>query len=113
MTTELLLAFAISFGAGPLLFLILTRAEPSVALMAALAIGALALMVAGSSLVDRAPFAAVACLWLAWVSAVAFMAHAAMRAMRSAPLRKWARVTGSLATTLPWFGLATAQFLTS
>ncbi|QFS84572.1 hypothetical protein FIU97_17575 [Roseivivax sp. THAF40] len=113
MMPPLLIAFVLSFAVGPLLFLLLIQPDPTKPLLAALAIGALAAALLGASLFDRSPLSGLAAVWLGWVSAVAFIAHAARRMMHRPRTDLATRVAGSLATTIPWFGLATAQMLSS
>ncbi|MHA6326946.1 hypothetical protein [Roseivivax sp. CAU 1753] len=112
MTSPILMAFAISFAVGPLLFLALTAPAATTPLLAALAVGTLAMALLGTTLSPAAPLVGLACLWLAWISAVAFVTHTVRRIWDRTGDRGWIRVTGALATTVPWFGLATAQMLT-
>ena len=50
-------------------------------------------------------------LWLAWISAVAMVAMALRRLAPTVSVRRWLTIGALLATTLPWFGLATAQLM--
>ena len=112
MTPPVLIAFAVSFAAGPLLYLLMTAADVSPALLIALGRATLAVALFGAILAQNAPILGLACLWLSWVGAVAFVAHT-LRRVLGTPLRSPAiRAGGALATTIPWFGLATAQMMT-
>ncbi len=111
MMPPLTIAFVLSFAVGPLLFLLLTQPEPSRPLLAALAVGAMAAVLTGLRLSDSAPLAGLTAIWLGWISAVAFVAHTVRRMLHRPRTDLATRVAGSLATTIPWFGLATAQMI--
>ncbi len=64
------------------------------------------------SLRASVPLLALACLWLSWVLAVALMILALRRRALSPRLKRVSFVAGLLGTTLPWFGLSTAQMVT-
>ncbi|MHA7875702.1 hypothetical protein [Roseivivax sp.] len=110
MSAEMALAFALCFGAGPLLYVLALRTPPSRVNLAALVVGALTLALAGITLGPLRPLAALICLWLAWIAALACATTAAQK-LAGGRGSRWTRLGGSLATTLPWFGLATALTL--
>lgn len=105
----LILGFLASFIAGPLLCALLLRLPPALwaLLMLAAALG-LATLGALRWQGERAALS-LGCLWLAWVLAVAMLALALLR--RLPDRRRWVTVSALLATTLPWFGLATARLM--
>ncbi|SIS53755.1 hypothetical protein SAMN05421759_101284 [Roseivivax lentus] len=111
MTPQLAIAFVLSFAVGPVLFLLLIQPDPTKPLLAALAIGALGAAIVGLRLSDTAPLTGLAAIWLGWIGAVAFIAHTARRLTNRPKTDRATRVAGCLATTIPWFGLATAQML--
>lgn len=112
MTRETLGAFVVCFVVGPALFALVVRAGRRIVVPTAL--GVIAAVVAARFFQSRGvALAEVGALWLAWVLAVALVALA-LRIRLSAPSpRKLVMVTGLLATTMPWFGLATALTLVS
>lgn len=112
MTHETLAAFILSFGAGPNLFAILMRLGPGILAPVALVVvmaagGALWLQIHGSLI------GSLIALWLAWVLAVALVVMALRRRIGAGRARRWVTTLGLLTTTLPWFGLATAQMMAS
>ncbi len=115
MEPTTLIAFAATFVGGPALCAILLRLPERLWVMIALAIGVVAASAAAIWLQARtgpsALLGSLAMLWLAWVLAVALLAHAVLRRISDPAPRRWVTVLTLLATTLPWFGLATARIM--
>lgn len=114
METPALIAFGITFVVGPLFCAVLLRLPANLwsitglALLVGLAIAAANHMQKASDAVSFRPLAA---LWLAWVLGVTMVALALNRRITARSTRRWITLTAILATTLPWFGLATAQMM--
>lgn len=111
MSSSVIIAFVMTFGAGPLLCAGLLRLPSTLRVL--LGLGAVVVVSMGIALwlELRAPLTSLALLWLGWVSAVSMVAHALRRRITSRTARRWLTVIAILATTLPWFGLATAQMM--
>lgn len=114
MTRELLLAFAFCFAIGPLLFRMLIAAEGSPARILLLAAAVVVSTVSALWLqVQGLDLASLLLLWLGWVIALTIVALALFRRLPAPRIRRWVTVAGLLATTIPWFGLATARMMIS
>ena len=70
-------------------------------------------MVAAFGLLGSRPLVSLASLWLSWVLTLALMVLALGRRAQSPRVRHRSFTAGLLATTLPWFGLATARMVSS
>jgi len=113
--------FIIVFVGGPLAFRALTRGGQSPAAFRRLALFTAICAVAGFTL--RYGFAdlwgrdllltgvGIAFVWCGWIGALAYGAQALRRMDRRAHMRRWTAVMGSVGTTIPWFGLASASLL--
>ncbi|MDO6584875.1 hypothetical protein Q4543_05040 [Salipiger sp. 1_MG-2023] len=111
MSAPALAVFVTCFVAGPLLFALLLQYGNSLRVLLSLALATVASVVA--ALLMQAGgwmLSALAMLWLAWVLALALLAVTTRRRLGTARQR-WTMIIGLLATTLPWFGLATARSL--
>jgi hypothetical protein len=117
----LTLLFVVFFVGGPLAFRGLTREGPMVDSQRRLIIGTL--VCAGTGLVMRYGFAdlwgrnlqmtvvSVTLIWFAWIGVLAFGALK-LRAMdQGVGMRRWTGIIGAAGTTMPWFGLASANLL--
>ncbi|MFZ5963159.1 hypothetical protein ACOXXX_09430 [Thalassococcus sp. BH17M4-6] len=113
MSGPFLLAFAASFVIGPVTYATLLRATPRGTAFGLLAAGTVAAVLGAFALRQPAPVASLACLWFAWVLAITLFVLALRRRLGTSPAWRPSFVTGLLATTLPWFGLATAQMVMS
>ncbi len=109
-----LIGFLVCFAVGPLICAALLRLPARTWVLLALSVSvvicvtlALRWRLAGG---DQALISLVA-LWLAWVLAVAMVAQAFKARLRAPRQRRWLTVAALLSTTLPWFGLATAQMM--
>ncbi|CUH79342.1 hypothetical protein [Tropicibacter naphthalenivorans] len=111
MNTTALIAFAITFVAGPLVCALVLRLPARVPLLAGLAASVVVAMGAAVRLQTSDVTMSLAAMWLAWVLAVAMVAQALRRRVYG-QTRRWVTVLALLATTLPWFGLATARMMT-
>jgi hypothetical protein len=114
MTSNALIAFALCFGAGPALCAVLLNLPGKVwaLLMLAVAVVLMATMALSYQLAGQAgQLGSLVLLWLAWVLAVAMVALALRTKINDATARRWILILALLATTLPWFGLATAQIM--
>ncbi|MEP4198461.1 MAG: hypothetical protein ABJL99_22810 [Aliishimia sp.] len=54
----------------------------------------------------------IALVWLGWIGLLVFCAARIQVLIPSAIGRKWTRALGAIGTTVPWFGLASAQMMT-
>lgn len=114
MIMALILAYLVIFVAGPVFFLVLTRAYPSRGRVFIGVISVAGLMMAAWGLRDvaRGPVSvlgAVACLWLGWVVTIATTVQAVRLRMQLPMVRKWSAALGAVATAAPWFGLSLAM----
>lgn len=111
--------FLIVFIGGPLAFRALTRGGPSPAAFRRLAM--VTAICAATGLTLRYGFAelwgrnllltgtGVAFIWGGWIGLLAYGAQA-LRYMDSGKrMHRWTAVMGSVGTTVPWFGLASAS----
>lgn len=109
----LIAAYIVFFGAGPLIFLGLTRAEPSRHRVAIGSLSVIGLMLAAWMLraqatSDPVVLAWLACLWLGWVVTMATGVQAVRLWLGLPGVRKWSAAVGAVATVIPWFGLSLA-----
>jgi drug/metabolite transporter (DMT)-like permease len=109
------------FVGGPLAYLWLLRRHPSKKQFVGLGC-----IVAGSTGMSFAlrylsgdwgqdplvTLAGIALIWVAWIAILAFMAQTFRQQDRRPAMRRWTTVIGALATTIPWFGLASARMMT-
>jgi hypothetical protein len=117
----LILVFVIFFVGGPLIFRALMQADPTALTLrvlglvtAACALGGVVLRYGSSpSLGDDLILtgAAILTAWFAWIGILAFGAQMLRRADDGAQIRRWTAVLGALGTTVPWFGLASADMV--
>ncbi|WP_417723072.1 hypothetical protein [Salipiger sp.] len=114
MTQETIATFVLCFAAGPAIYVGLMRLRPGVVPLTGLAMiamtamaGAIGLRILGGALPS------LGMLWLSWILVLALGALALRRRVRGRQLARWVTLAGLLATTAPWFGLATAQLLSS
>jgi len=115
--------FAIVFIGGPLAFRALTRGGPSPRAFRRLAI--FTALCAATGLTMRYGFSdlwgrnilvtggGVAFIWGGWIGVLAYGAQALRRMDSGVRMRRWTAVMGSIGTTIPWFGLASASLLTA
>lgn len=117
----LALTFLVIFAVGPALFMAFCRLAPDLRAIAFLWLVAaactagafavtsglvpLALGAAGQALVP------LAALWLAWIAVLALCMLAIRARVQDGATLRWAHAIGAMATTLPWFGLYTAQMV--
>ncbi|QFT91290.1 hypothetical protein FIU86_00420 [Roseovarius sp. THAF9] len=112
------LLFAIGFLAGPVIFWVLAKQTPTRAYVTALWAVSVALIFAafalrqwGGELGAYGALAVVLLVWLAWITVLSLV----MLAIRTRTLpprtRRIAYGATAAATTLPWFGLYTAQMI--
>ncbi|MBS0125762.1 hypothetical protein [Thetidibacter halocola] len=112
MTPAALIAFAICFVAGPALSAGLMRLPDRRAIVSGLALVVATSVSLALWLQDRdGVLAGLALLWLAWVLSVTMIAMGLRRRTANPRPRRWITVSALLATTLPWFGLATADLM--
>ena len=116
MTQALL--FGLGFLAGPVIFWVLAKQPPTRRYVVTLWVASVVLIalafasrhwVAGST--PYGALASVLLIWLAWITVLALV----LLAIRSRPLpartKRLAYGATAAATTLPWFGLYTAQMI--
>ncbi|GLT08858.1 hypothetical protein ACFQFQ_02270 [Sulfitobacter porphyrae] len=119
--TVLIGIFAIFFVGGPLTFRALTRPAPSRDALQALIVfaGVFALFGLGLRIVFAGRWGhevmltvgGILALWFAWIGVLALGAQAFRRAEPGLYMRRWTGILGAGGTTVPWFGLASAQLL--
>lgn len=105
-------AFAVTFVLGPLICALLLRFPARLTTLAVIG-AAVVIAVTLALRLQAAGQAAqsLVMLWLAWVLAVGMVALAASRHVTALRGRRWLTVIALCATTLPWFGLATARLM--
>lgn len=118
---KLTLTFLVTFLAGPAAFWILARQTPTrgyfrtlFGVLAALIAAAFALNLWGLPAAPDHPLAGLAVIltmWLAWIVVLALCVLAVRRSASQNSLKRLAFALGAMATTLPWFGLYTAQMV--
>lgn len=117
----LVIIFAMVFVIGPLSYVWFLRLPPSKKQFVGL--GCIAVGATGMSFVLRylsagwgvyvtETFAGIALIWIAWISILVFVAQSFRQQYPGAAMRRWTTVIGALATTIPWFGLASARMMT-
>ena len=119
--TLLVLTYAVVFVVGPLLFFTLIQRAPSLRqfrALAAIAAACLALALAmrfSLAAWGREPvqtLIGMALMWAAWIAILSLLVQR-LRAYDPGPaMRRWSAILGAICTTVPWFGLASAQFVT-
>lgn len=119
----LIAVFVIVFVAGPLIFRALTNDRPSRRGLHRIA--AFAVVCAVTALVIRYGFAhrwendlvatavSVLFIWLGWIGILALATQALRQTDPGVAMRRWTGVLGTVATTIPWFGLAWASHVTA
>ena len=117
----LVAVFLLFFVGGPIMFRALTKAPPSRNGMRLLGVSAGVFAIAGLALRYGTPerwgqdvlvsVAGILLIWFAWVCVLAFGAQALRRADPGKRMRRWSGVIGALGTTVPWFGLASANMV--
>lgn len=114
MTQSALIAFAACFIGGPLICAVLLRLPERIWALLVLAVAVVlsVTMALSYRLADVDSHAtSLVLLWLAWVLAVSMVALALRSKISNRKARRWVLILALLATTLPWFGLATAQMM--
>ena len=117
----LVLTFLVIFGVGPAVFLGLCRLSPdtrgvaSLWLIAAGATGLAFAVKSGALAFGLGPTAQalvpLTALWMAWIAVLALCMLVLRARVQDAATLRWAHAIGAMATTLPWFGLYTAQMV--
>ncbi len=113
--------FLFFFLVGPLSFRLLTKAKPSGHGMRRLAAIAVILALSGIVLRYIAPDRwghalwltglVILLLWCGWIAVLALGAQALRSADPGPIMRRWTEIIGAAGTTVPWFGLASANLL--
>ncbi len=114
MDRATLIAFGVTFVAGPALCALCLRLPPrplSLALLAVGVVGAVSLALWLQVTGGLGQLWSVLAMWLAWVLAIAMVALAFRRRITGRNGRRWLTLIAILATTLPWFGMATARMM--
>lgn len=119
ITVELALAFVVVFCAGPAIYaLAMRRHAPRgwfalvAILIGGLAMAAFSLRAVTSPIWGLPPaLVMLGFLWLAWVLVIVFCAQAFLQVAGDRQMARGVYIGGLLATTLPWFGLATARMV--
>jgi hypothetical protein len=113
--------FVIVFLGGPLAFRALTQGGPSPVAFRRLAL--FTAFCAATGLTLRFGFAGLwgrnllvtgsglAFIWGGWIGVLAYGAQALRRMDGGLRMRRWTAVLGAMGTTVPWFGLASANLL--
>lgn len=106
-----LIAFLVTFVAGPLLVGLLLRLPARIGTLVTLSASVIGAAGAAVWLQERAPLGSLTAFWLGWVLAVGLVAQAVRRRMPGPQVRRGTMIVALLASTLPWFGFATAQMM--
>jgi drug/metabolite transporter (DMT)-like permease len=117
----LAIIFATVFVVGPLSYLWLLRPRPSRKQF--VGIGCIVAGSTGMSIVLRylsggwgqdvwVTLTGIALIWIAWIAILVFVAQKFRQQDARQVVRRWTSVIGALATTIPWFGLASARMMT-
>ena len=113
--------FLVFFVGGPLAFRQLTRREAAVDSLRRLMIGTV--VCAGTGLAMRyglvgqwgrdpvVTVASIALIWFAWIGVLAYGAQKLRMVGGGIRMRRWTGVIGAAGTTMPWFGLASANLI--
>lgn len=112
--------FLIVFVVGPFGFRLLTRHRPSRAGFRLLIVFAVICVIASFTIrqvwptlwgVDQTTtFAGIGLIWLAWIGVLALGAQILRSQDNSKRMRRWTEILGVLGSTVPWFGLAAANY---
>ena len=121
MTGALGILFVIFFIGGPLIFRALThkvataRSLRMIVILTAFCVtGGLFIRFGLPDLWGRSLWvtgAGILVIWFAWIGVLAFVALSLRRKDPSIRMRHWTAITGALCTTVPWFGLASANLV--
>ncbi len=114
MELNSLVAFGVTFVVGPVLCAILLQLPAGLKTMLAMGLGLIAAIWAAShyqTASGNSPIEALTAMWLAWVLGVSMVGLALLHRIEHPRIRRGITLTAILATTLPWFGLATAQMM--
>ncbi len=113
--------FVVFFLGGPLAFRGLTRGKPQRRAQRVLGVGTAICAAAGLALRYGFPdlwgrhvvltVIGVALIWFAWIGVLAYGAQAMRQADNGLRMRRWTGILGAAGTTMPWFGLASANLL--
>ncbi|MEO1139376.1 MAG: hypothetical protein AAFW87_07960 [Pseudomonadota bacterium] len=114
----MVLLFVIGFVAGPLVFWVLAKQRPTrryVLLLWGLSVAlVLAAVTLRQLLLPGGPWAGLAIiliLWLAWIAVLALVMLAVRSRNVPSTTKRIAQGVTAAATTVPWFGLFTAQMV--
>ncbi len=111
MQGPVLIAFALSFIGGPLLCALVLRLPHKLWALVILGAGVVVSVTLALRWQTEQAAQSVVALWLAWVLAVAMVTMALRRRIAAPKTRRLVTILALLATTLPWFGLATARIM--
>ncbi len=114
MELNSLVAFGVTFVVGPVLCAVLLRLPAGLRTMATIGVALVAAIWAAHHFQTSSANGAVealAAMWLAWVLGVSMVGLALLHRIDHPRVRRGITLTAILATTLPWFGLATAQMM--
>jgi len=113
--------YLVVFIAGPVLLNLLVKQDRSIIFFTGLAVAAAALTITALAIdraIDRAnlptnslTLVMLIALWLAWVLTIAICVRAIRAQFPARQMRRWSAVIGTIATTIPWFGLSAATYL--
>lgn len=113
--------FLLFFVGGPLIFRSVTRVKPSRQGLRRLGFATAFLAAGGIGLRYGFPQrwgqdvwftgAGILLIWFAWIGVLAFGAQTLRRNDGGLRMRRWTGVIGALGTTMPWFGLASANLV--
>lgn len=121
MTFVLPLVFIFFFVCGPLMFRALTRDDLTNVRMYRLVGATWCFAIAGLGMQYMMvnhwghdlwlTGVSVLLIWLAWIGVLAFVALALRGKDPGARMHRWTAIVGSIGTTVPWFGLASASLI--
>ncbi|MFY0624057.1 MAG: hypothetical protein JXQ89_20425 [Pelagimonas sp.] len=112
MNQTVVLTFIAIFAIGPALCAVLMRLPARKNALMALAMMVVAATFAALWLNGVSPLATLSALWMGWICGVAMFALALCRRFYHPQTQRGITIMALMATTLPWFGLATALTLT-
>jgi hypothetical protein len=111
MNQTVVFTFVAIFAIGPALCAGLMRLPARKNALMALAMLVITATFAAQGLTGISPLGTLGALWIGWICGVAMFALALSRRFYHPQAQRWITILALMATTLPWFGLATALTL--
>ncbi len=121
MTFALVCVFVVFFVGGPLIFRGLTRNPPTARRLRRLVLLTAGFVAVGLIIRFGLPdlwgqnlwvtTGGIVLIWFGWIGVLAFVALALRQNDPSVKMRRWTAIIGAMGTTVPWFGLASANMM--